>query len=81
MGISALSPSVMARIPRDAYLDLPDLIRALAVSGQKVITYPFQDGYWLDIGRPADYEKALNEIDSIMPILLPNWPGPTGKPG
>lgn len=73
MGISALSPAVLTRIRPGEYLDFPDLIRALATDGQKVITYPFSDGYWLDIGRPADYEKALNEIDALMPTLLPGW--------
>lgn len=73
MGISALAPEVLRYIPAGKPYDLPDLIRGLAADGQKVITYPFSGGYWLDIGRPEDYEKALREIDQIMPILLPGW--------
>lgn len=77
MGISALDPSVLTRVPPRQFLDLPDLIRGVAADGQKVMTYPFSDGYWLDIGRPEDYEKALNEIDAIMPSLLPGWTPPS----
>ncbi len=73
MGISAFTPDVLRYIPPDKSFDIPDLIRALSEAKHKVITYPFSGGYWLDIGRPADYEKALNEIEEIMPILLPNW--------
>lgn len=78
MGISALEPEALASLVPGVYLDLPDLIRQLMSEQHKVITYPFSSGYWLDIGRPEDYEKALNEIDTIMPVLLPNWtPPPT----
>jgi NDP-sugar pyrophosphorylase family protein len=27
-----------------------------------VQSYPF-DGYWLDIGRPDDYARAIDEFD------------------
>jgi NDP-sugar pyrophosphorylase family protein len=73
MGISALNPSVLSLIPPGQPFDMPDLIRTLIQQEQPVFTYPFENGYWLDIGRPDDYEKALREIDDIMPILLPNW--------
>ncbi len=76
MGISALEPEVLTRVPPGSYLDFPDLIRQLMREQCHVITYPFSSGYWLDIGRPEDYEKALNEIDTIMPLLLPNWTPP-----
>jgi NDP-mannose synthase len=79
MGISAFSPEVLSFIPPGKPFDIPDLIRALMDAKHKVITYPFSGGYWLDIGRPEDYEKALNEIEQIMPILLPGWK--TSTPG
>jgi NDP-sugar pyrophosphorylase family protein len=28
------------------------------------------DGYWLDIGRPDDYERANREIEGIYPKLF-----------
>ena len=29
------------------------------------------DGYWLDIGRPDDYDRANEEWDSLRARLLP----------
>jgi hypothetical protein len=28
------------------------------------------DGYWLDIGRHEDYEKAILEFEQVKPILM-----------
>lgn len=39
------------------YLDMPDLVRALAERGEIVHCYK-ANGMWLDIGRPDDYESA-----------------------
>jgi NDP-sugar pyrophosphorylase family protein len=33
----------------------------LLKAGQKVNVFKF-DGYWLDIGRPDDYERAIDEF-------------------
>jgi mannose-1-phosphate guanylyltransferase len=32
---------------------------------------PF-DGYWLDIGRPDDYDTANEEWERLKPLLLPS---------
>jgi NDP-sugar pyrophosphorylase family protein len=45
-------------------LDFPDLIKILISNGETVKGFVF-DGYWLDIGRPDDYEKANREIEEI----------------
>jgi NDP-sugar pyrophosphorylase family protein len=47
-------------MPIGQKLDFPDLLRTLIKTGQKVAAYPSAD-YWLDIGRPEDYEKAQRE--------------------
>jgi NDP-sugar pyrophosphorylase family protein len=60
-GIYIFEPSVLEFIPRGEKLDLPDLILKLTGSGNKVNVYPFE-GYWLDIGRSDDYEKAIEEF-------------------
>ncbi len=61
MGIYIFEPAILNYIPRGQYLDLPDLIKKLLAEGQKVNVYNF-DGYWLDIGRHDDYEKAIEEF-------------------
>jgi NDP-mannose synthase len=69
MGIYIFSPQVLQFIKPDTYLDFPDLVRLLIKSGEKVASYPF-DGYWLDIGRNDDYERAINEFDQKRDLFL-----------
>jgi NDP-sugar pyrophosphorylase family protein len=38
--------------------------------GDPVYSYPF-DGYWLDIGRPDDYAKAMEEFGEYRERFLP----------
>ena len=58
MGIYVCSPSILKYIPKNEYLDFPDLTKKLLKAGEKVIGY-FNNSYWLDVGRPEEYEKAL----------------------
>ena len=64
MGIYVFEPEVIQYIPKDQYLDFPDLILALIAAGEKVAGYPF-DGYWQDLGRPDDYEQAAKDFDTM----------------
>ena len=50
-------------------LDLPELVLRLLERGDKVAGYPF-DGYWLDIGRHSDYQKALDDYEQMKHALL-----------
>ena len=67
-GVNALSPRILEYIEPSRYLDFPTLIQKLIAAGQTVRGYIF-DGYWLDIGRPDDYEKANAEIETINGVL------------
>ncbi len=64
MGVYVFDPKVLKYIRPNEYLDFPDLIKKLISFGETVKGYIY-DGYWLDIGRPDDYERANNEIDEI----------------
>jgi NDP-mannose synthase len=64
MGIYVFEPQILEFIPRNQYLDFPDLVKNLLQVGQSVNYYPF-DGYWLDIGRYDDYAKASEEFDRL----------------
>jgi NDP-sugar pyrophosphorylase family protein len=64
MGVYVLNSEVLNYIQEDEYLDFPNLIQILMAAGQTVKGYVF-DGYWLDIGRPDDYEKANADIQDI----------------
>ncbi len=70
MGIYVFEPSVLAQIPIGKYLDFPDLILKLIAAGEKVAGYVF-DGYWMDLGRPDDYQQANQDFCSMMKQFLP----------
>jgi NDP-sugar pyrophosphorylase family protein len=69
MGVYVLEPTVLKYIKPNEYLDFPDLITKLISNGETVKSYVY-DGYWLDIGRPDDYERANKEIEEIYSKLF-----------
>jgi len=58
MGIYAMEPLVLSRIPASGPFDFPDLVQALLAEGLPVGAYA-HDGLWLDIGRQEDYQNAV----------------------
>lgn len=64
MGVYIFDSKILQYIKPDDYLDFPDLIKKLISNGETVKGYVY-DGYWLDIGRPDDYERANQEIDAV----------------
>ena len=77
MGVYVLEPAALDYIEPGAYLDLPDLVLRLLAEGRQVGSYLY-DGYWLDIGRHEDYEKALIEFEQLRPMFLPEREPQTG---
>lgn len=61
MGIYLFEPAILNYIPKGQYLDLPELVIKLMRDDKKVNVFNF-DGYWLDIGRHDDYERAIEEF-------------------
>lgn len=61
MGIYLFEPEILKYIPANQRLDLPELVIKLMQDGEKVNVFNF-DGYWLDIGRHDDYERAIEEF-------------------
>jgi NDP-sugar pyrophosphorylase family protein len=47
----------------------------LLARGEPPASYDF-DGFWLDIGRPEDYDEANRDFDRLRPTLLPAPVGP-----
>lgn len=70
MGIYVFEPRVLQYIPHNQYYDFPDLVKKLIASGEKVAGYPFH-GYWQDLGRPDDYEQAIQDFQSMRHQFLP----------
>ena len=69
MGIYVFEPGVLRYIPRNEYLDFPDLVLRLIEAGEKVAGYPFE-GYWQDLGRPDDYEQAVQDFPGLKDQIL-----------
>lgn len=64
MGLYVFEPRVLDYIPKDEYLDFPDLIKKLIAAKERVIGYPYH-GYWQDLGNPADYLQATKDFESM----------------
>ncbi len=62
MGVYGLNKRVLDTVPDDAPFGFDDLVMTLLGSKQTVKLYP-HTGYWLDIGRPDDYERANQDIE------------------
>lgn len=69
MGVYVMEPSVLGLIARGEHLNLPDLVNRMLERGRRVHGY-LHRGYWLDIGRPADYEQAQNDFPELRDRLL-----------
>jgi NDP-sugar pyrophosphorylase family protein len=60
-GMYLIRKSMMQYIPQGKCYDATDLIEVLLKMNKKVHHYPLM-GYWLDIGRPEDFNKAQEDI-------------------
>ncbi|MFI6604429.1 sugar phosphate nucleotidyltransferase [Nonomuraea sp. NPDC050536] len=71
MGVYALSRKTIAPYPDGMPFGFDELVLDLLAQDTPPGVYEF-DGYWLDIGRPDDYDEANARFDEIRPLLLPS---------
>lgn len=64
MGVYAVSKRVLDAIPHDTAFGFDQLVLGYLKSGDDVQTEVHR-GYWLDIGRPDDYEKAIDDWPTL----------------
>jgi NDP-mannose synthase len=57
MGIYAVDRAILEYIPAGIPYGFDHLVHDLLKAGQSIGVVPYE-GYWLDIGRPDDYERA-----------------------
>jgi NDP-sugar pyrophosphorylase family protein len=69
MGIYVFNRRALEFVPRDTYFGFDTLMLRLLERGETVRTFPFA-GRWLDIGVPADYEKAQEEFETRREAYL-----------
>jgi NDP-sugar pyrophosphorylase family protein len=70
MGVYVFEKRVVELIPKGERYDFPDLLQTLLELEWPVHAYRSSD-FWLDIGRPEDYELALDEFNGLREELLP----------
>ncbi|MBM4370239.1 MAG: NTP transferase domain-containing protein [Deltaproteobacteria bacterium] len=69
MGVYAFSRRILDLVPRDRPFGFDELMGRCVAEALDVRAYPF-NGYWLDIGRPEDYERASRDFDGLRARLL-----------
>jgi NDP-sugar pyrophosphorylase family protein len=70
MGVYALAREPLGRYPAGQPLGFDQLMLDLLARGELAASYAF-DGYWLDIGRPEDYDRANADWPELRRTLLP----------
>ncbi|MEV6517744.1 sugar phosphate nucleotidyltransferase [Micromonospora chalcea] len=70
MGVYGLSRSTIAHYPAGQPFGFDQLVLDLLGRGEPPAGYEF-DGYWLDIGRPEDYDEANRCFAEVRDLLLP----------
>jgi len=69
MGVYVVDRRVVERIPPAGAYGFDHLMRDMLQRGEQVSVYPYE-GYWLDIGRPDDYVRAVDEFDPVRVGLI-----------
>ena len=63
MGVYMVNRACLDIIPYNTYYGFDSLMLDL-IDMQKPASVKVFDGYWLDIGRPEDYEKACVNFEN-----------------
>jgi dTDP-glucose pyrophosphorylase len=63
-GIYLMKKEMTHLIPQNKFYNATDLMEDLIKQNKKIISFPFS-GYWLDVGKHEDFEKAQTDINNI----------------
>ncbi|WP_396217724.1 nucleotidyltransferase family protein [Flavobacterium sp.] len=63
-GIYLMKKEMTQLIPQNKFYNATDLMEDLIQQNKKIISFPFS-GYWLDVGKHEDFEKAQTDINNI----------------
>lgn len=64
-GVYVLSPDLIRTVSSGTPLDMPLLLEQAISAGQHVAMFPLHE-YWLDVGRPDDFQRAQSEVDYVL---------------
>jgi NDP-sugar pyrophosphorylase family protein len=65
MGVYVFNRRLLAAIPADRPYGLDNLLLDMLDHDQTINTYRYE-GYWLDLGRPDDYDRANNDVRDLL---------------
>lgn len=65
MGVYVFNRELLARIPRGRPYGLDELVLSMLADKAPIRAHPFE-GYWLDLGRPDDYDRANQEFAQVF---------------
>jgi len=68
MGVYAMNRKILDYVPRNKPFGFDNLMLCLLEKKIPVNVFPYK-GYWLDIGRPDDYEKANEDLVKLSLLL------------
>jgi NDP-sugar pyrophosphorylase family protein len=64
-GVYVLAPEIVKSVKPGTRVDLPTLLEGTIATGNRVNMFPLHE-YWLDIGRPEDFERARAEFGTVF---------------
>ena len=64
-GVYVLQPEILPLIPSHQFYDMTALFEKLIAEGRHPAAFPIRE-YWLDIGRPSDFERAMGEFEGVF---------------
>jgi NDP-mannose synthase len=70
MGVYVFSKNLLNYVPEGEPFGFDHLMYALTAEKAAVFSYP-HTGYWLDIGRPDDYARSIEEFERYKARFLP----------
>jgi len=70
MGVYAVSRDVLPWIPENRAFGFDQLMQDL-LAARRPVRVKVHDGFWLDIGRPDDYQDVCERWPELAPRLLP----------
>ena len=63
-GIYLIKRKALNLIPKDEFYNATDLMEKIIELDMRLIHYPMRN-YWLDIGKPADFKKANEDVNNL----------------
>jgi NDP-sugar pyrophosphorylase family protein len=73
MGVYCMEPEILKYIPADTLFGFDDLMACMLMRGLPVRIFP-HSGFWLDIGRMEDFQKAQELVTDDMPPAFQTVP-------